>query len=62
MIGGIYTRTTSKSYSKVPWLAEIPIIGWLFKKKKESDERSEVIIFITPRIARPKAVRTRRTR
>ena len=50
VIGGIYTRATARNFSKVPWFAEIPIIGWLFKKKKESDERSEVLIFITPRI------------
>lgn len=50
VIGGIYTRSTSRNWSKVPWFAEIPIIGWLFKKRKESDERSEVLIFITPRI------------
>jgi len=52
VIGGIYTRSTARSWSKVPWFAEIPIIGWLFKKRKESDERSEVLIFITPRIIR----------
>jgi type IV pilus assembly protein PilQ len=50
VIGGIYTRNTTVSYSKVPWFADIPIIGWLFKKRRESDERSEVLIFITPRI------------
>jgi type IV pilus assembly protein PilQ len=53
VIGGIYTRTTSVSYSKVPWFADIPIIGWLFKKRKESDERSEVLIFVTPRVIKP---------
>ena len=50
VIGGIYTRKSSEEYAKVPWLANIPVIGWLFKKKKVSDERAELLIFITPRI------------
>jgi len=62
VIGGIYTRKTSMAYSKVPWFADIPIIGWLFKKRKESDERSEVLIFITPRIIRQGKIGTRRSR
>jgi type IV pilus assembly protein PilQ len=50
VIGGIYTRSTSVSYSEVPWFAKIPIIGWLFRNKNEKDSRSEVLVFITPRI------------
>ena len=55
VIGGIYTRKTAVAYSKIPWFADIPIIGWLFKKRKQSDDRSEVLIFITPRIVRSTA-------
>ena len=55
VIGGIYTRKTATSYSKIPWFADIPIIGWLFKKRKQSDDRSEVLIFITPRIVKATA-------
>jgi type IV pilus assembly protein PilQ len=50
VIGGIYTRNSGLSYTKVPWLADIPIIGWLFKHRKENDDRTEVLIFMTPRI------------
>jgi type IV pilus assembly protein PilQ len=50
VIGGIYTRKNSEEYQKVPFLAEIPVLGWLFKKRKVSDERTELLIFITPRI------------
>jgi type IV pilus assembly protein PilQ len=50
VIGGIYTRKNSEEYAKVPLLANIPVLGWLFKKKKVSDERTELLIFITPRI------------
>jgi type IV pilus assembly protein PilQ len=50
VIGGIYTRNTGLSYRKVPFLADIPIIGWFFKNRRENDERTEVLIFLTPRI------------
>jgi type IV pilus assembly protein PilQ len=50
VIGGIYTRSTSKSYKKIPYLAEIPVLGWFFKNKSEKDDRSELLIFITPKV------------
>ncbi|HEX9103388.1 MAG TPA: type IV pilus secretin PilQ, partial [Polyangia bacterium] len=50
VIGGIYTRNTGLSYTKVPWFADIPILGWLFKNRRENDDRTELLIFITPRI------------
>jgi type IV pilus assembly protein PilQ len=50
VIGGIYTRQNSESWNEVPVLSKIPILGWLFKKKSVSDARTELLIFITPRI------------
>jgi type IV pilus assembly protein PilQ len=50
VIGGIYTRNHGTSYKKVPFFGDIPVLGWLFKKRSDSDRRSEMLIFITPRI------------
>ncbi|MED5464319.1 MAG: type IV pilus secretin PilQ, partial [Myxococcota bacterium] len=50
VIGGIYTRNISESMAGVPLLSRIPIIGWLFRKQDTRDTRSELLIFITPRI------------
>ena len=50
VIGGIYTRSNSETYAGVPFFSDIPIIGWLFKKRSQQDKRSELLIFITPRI------------
>jgi type IV pilus assembly protein PilQ len=50
VIGGIYTRNNSEGWNEVPILSKIPILGWLFKKKAISDNRTELLIFITPRI------------
>ena len=50
VIGGIYTRNSSLGYKKVPFLADIPVLGWFFKSRNELDDRSEVLVFITPKI------------
>ncbi len=50
VIGGIFTRNTAENYQQTPFLGSIPILGWLFKSSVESDSRSEMLVFITPRI------------
>ena len=50
VIGGIYTRRNSEAWNEVPVLSKIPILGWLFKKKAVTDDRTELLIFVTPRI------------
>jgi type IV pilus assembly protein PilQ len=50
VIGGIYTRRNSEAWNEVPVLSKIPILGWLFKKKAIADDRTELLVFITPRI------------
>jgi type IV pilus assembly protein PilQ len=50
VIGGIYTRDTGLAVNEVPFFGKIPVLGWLFKHRTESDDRTELLIFITPRI------------
>jgi type IV pilus assembly protein PilQ len=50
VLGGIYTRNTGLAYNKVPFFGDLPVIGWFFKHRTENDNRSEVLIFITPKI------------
>lgn len=50
VIGGVYTQDVSQSVSKVPLLADIPVLGWLFKNENKSDIKKELLIFITPKI------------
>jgi type IV pilus assembly protein PilQ len=50
VIGGIYKITSNNGESRVPGLANIPIVGHLFKNKTRSEENDELLIFITPRI------------
>lgn len=52
VIGGIYSTTKTEGETYTPFLGRIPIIGWLFKSKSVSDNKTELLIFITPRIVR----------
>lgn len=50
VLGGIYVKKESESESGIPLLSQIPLLGWLFKKKSVSNEQAELLIFITPTI------------
>jgi type IV pilus assembly protein PilQ len=50
VIGGIYERDESNSEDGIPGLKNIPLLGWLFKKEANNDNKTELLIFITPRI------------
>ncbi|HEX7836437.1 MAG TPA: type IV pilus secretin PilQ, partial [Kofleriaceae bacterium] len=50
VLGGIYTRNTSLNYKKIPLLGDLPVLGWLFKNRREQDDRTELLVFITPKI------------
>lgn len=50
VIGGIYTRNAGSSVSAVPFFHRIPILGFFFRTTSQSERRSELLIFITPRI------------
>ncbi len=50
VIGGIFTRNTGRNLDQIPLLGDIPILGVLFQRRRASDSRSELVIFLTPRI------------
>ncbi|MEE8277699.1 MAG: type IV pilus secretin PilQ, partial [Thermoanaerobaculia bacterium] len=50
VIGGIYTINESERESRVPYLHRLPIIGSAFKSREVTDQRKELLIFVTPRI------------
>ncbi len=50
VIGGIFKTNITESHAGVPGLSKIPLLGWLFKKKQDTNTTSELLIFITPRI------------
>lgn len=50
VLGGIFLQDTKKAVDKVPLFGDIPVLGNLFKRTIRSDEKEELMIFITPRI------------
>lgn len=52
VVGGVQTTSNQTGQSAVPWLHEIPILGWLFKYQETVKNTKELLIFITPRIVR----------
>ena len=50
VIGGIYSRNTGRSVDQVPFFGDIPVLGVLFQRRRVSDTRAELLIFLTPRI------------
>ena len=50
VIGGIFTMEESEAVSRVPLLGDIPVLGNLFKQRSRSNEKKELLVFITPRM------------
>ena len=50
VIGGIVKSDNNKSVSGLPWLQKIPVLGWLFKTENIDNEKTQLLIFITPKI------------
>jgi type IV pilus assembly protein PilQ len=56
VIGGVYEQEKQETITKVPFFGDIPLLGWLFKNKAVIDNKTELLIFLTPRILSEKLV------
>ena len=56
VISGLTKQKKDDSISGLPWLKDIPVLGWLFKGEGKSESMEEVLIFITPTIIKPQTV------
>ena len=50
VLGGIYEQTQRNDVSKVPFFADLPVMGRLFQRKTTQNDRTELLIFVTPKI------------
>jgi len=50
VLGGIYETERRETVNKVPFLGDIPGVGYLFRSKSRTDNKAELLIFVTPRI------------
>jgi type IV pilus assembly protein PilQ len=53
VIGGIYSSDFTQSEAGVPYLRDVPVVGWLFKSHDVASSKNELLVFITPRIINP---------
>lgn len=54
VLGGIYQQNLISRVSKVPVLGDIPLVGFLFRNSTDTNERQELLIFVTPKIVADK--------
>jgi type IV pilus assembly protein PilQ len=52
VIGGIYEEVIRNDVTKVPFLGDVPVVGYLFKTNSRSSQKTELLIFLTPRVVR----------
>ena len=52
VLGGILTTNARDAQTKVPWLGDIPVLGHLFKSTDRTNNKDELLIFVTPKIVR----------
>lgn len=50
VVGGIYTNTKSNTVDKTPWLADIPLLGMLFRMNAKKEERRELLVYISVKV------------
>ena len=56
VIGGVFSNTQTKSVDKVPFLGDLPFVGRVFRRDHIQDQKSELLVFITPRIMNNQAI------
>lgn len=56
VIGGVFSNTQTKSVDKVPFLGDLPFLGRMFRRDTVTDQKSELLVFITPRIMNNQAI------
>lgn len=56
VIGGVFSNTSTKSVDKVPFLGDLPFLGRFFRRDIVADNKSELLIFLTPRIMNNQAI------
>jgi len=50
VLGGIYEQTTINTTNRVPFFGDLPVVGVLFRRTEHQDDKSELLVFVTPKI------------
>ena len=54
VLGGVYQQTKSHQINRVPFFGDLPVVGALFRHRFSQDDKSELLIFVTPKIVKEK--------
>lgn len=55
VLGGVYEQTKAKSVNRVPFFGDLPLLGFLFRSNFEQNNKSELLIFVTPKLLKDSA-------
>lgn len=55
VLGGVYEQTKANNVNRVPFFSDLPLIGFLFRNKFETNNKSELLIFVTPKLLKDSA-------
>ncbi len=55
VLGGVYEQTKAKSVKRVPFFGDLPLVGFLFRSNFEQNNKSELLIFVTPKLLKDNA-------
>ena len=50
VIGGIFTEETHNDVIKIPFFGDLPVVGWMFKNSLRTTQKTEMLVFITPKV------------
>ncbi|MBS1187533.1 MAG: type pilus secretin PilQ [Burkholderiaceae bacterium] len=50
VLGGIFQQTQRENVTQIPFFGDIPVVGNLFKNRERTNDKTELLIFITPKI------------
>ena len=55
VLGGVYEQTKANNVNRVPFFSDLPLVGFLFRNKFETNNKSELLIFVTPKLLKDSA-------
>ena len=50
VLGGIYESNQRQDMERIPFMSDLPLIGWAFRRTEVQDDKEELLVFITPRL------------
>ena len=55
VLGGVYEQTKTHNINRIPFFGDLPLVGGLFRNRAEKDDKSELLIFISPKLLKEQA-------